>query len=373
MWVNSIFARWLTATVVVCIATSAVLDAQPRGDDRGPPGDVSGPPPRDARGPGGAPPFGGSGGPTEGTSKQGYLFTNGEYVPPPYDLRLADDVLTVNGKPLECILPAYGYGGRGSGPRSGEQRPWRSAVTDLQSQLNSDLAVLSFANQPYVVLDTSNTYDLLKSLTMQSGRAVRQAGVRERLPEGFDKAVWDQWLDGFAPPGDLLQRAAALMSTFESSEREAAAALRATRWLNRLSYPLAVSGMVLSVLAVGHLLGGRPHARQNLAGLDESPEMIRSLNWSLLLVAAFSLFDLTWTILAANAGQLRELNPIGSHLIENPRQLAGFKIGITMPSLALLWLLRKHKRAQVAAWWVCLILTFVTLRWLTLSPLYVTT
>jgi hypothetical protein len=66
---------------------------------------------------------------------------------------------------------------------------------------------------------------------------------------------------------------------------------------------------------------------------------------------------------------MQELNPIGSHLIGNPRHLAGFKIGITLPSLLLLWLLRKHKRAQAAAWWLCLILTFVTLRWLTMSPL----
>jgi hypothetical protein len=68
---------------------------------------------------------------------------------------------------------------------------------------------------------------------------------------------------------------------------------------------------------------------------------------------------------------MHELNPIGSHLVENPRHLAGFKLGITLPSLALIWLLRKYKRAQVAAWWICLVLTFVTLRWLMLSPLFV--
>jgi hypothetical protein len=201
---------------------------------------------------------------------------------------------------------------------------------------------------------------------------VRLISVRERLPDTFDKDVWDRWIDNFQPSGELLHRAAAVVNKFEIAQRAADRDLRATRWLNRLSYPLAVGGMVLSVLAVGHLLGGRPHARQRVIGLDESPEMVASLNWSLLFVVAFTLLDLTWTILASNAGQMHELNPIGSHLVENPRHLAGFKIGITMPSLALLWLLRKHKRAQVAAWWVCLILTIVTLRWLTFSPLFVT-
>ena len=37
----------------------------------------------------------------------------------------------------------------------------------------------------------------------------------------------------------------------------------------------------------------------------------------------------------------------------------------------LLVALRKHHRAQVAAWWVCLILTVLTFRWLVLNSLFV--
>lgn len=306
--------------------------------------------------------------PSEASSKQGYVFVEGEYLSPPYEIRFADNVLTVNGRALECKPPHRSYGGRGFGSRAGEAS-WRFMLGEVLSQLSSDLVVLSFKDQPYVVLDSNTTYDLLKAMTTEGGRAIRQVSIREQLPEDFDKTVWDAWIDGFEPPGELLQRAAVLVNLYEDSQREAQADMRATRLMNQLAYPLAIGGMVLTVLAVGHLLGGRPHARQRVIGLDESPEMIHSLNWSLLFVAAFSLLDLTWTILAANAGQMQELNPLGSHLIENPRHLAGFKVGITMPSLALLWLLRKHKRAQVAAWWLCLILTFVTLRWLTMSPL----
>jgi hypothetical protein len=317
-------------------------------------------------------------GPTEGSTRQGFLFINGEYVSPSYEIRLTDGEMWVNGKKLECQPPSRGYGrGYGPGPygpygpRTADAQPWRYMVGELQGQLGSDMAVFCFAEQPYVVLDSSATYDLLKAMTAENGRALRQVSVREKLPEQFDKAVWDAWVETFEPSGELLNRAAVLINSFEAAQREADADMRATRLLNRFAYPLAVGGMVLSVLAIGHLLGGRPHAREQAIGRDESPAMIHSLNWSLMFVAAFTLLDLTWTILAANAGQMHELNPIGSHLIENPRHLAGFKLGITLPSLALLWLLRKHKRAQVAAWWICLVLTFVTLRWLALSPLFV--
>lgn len=319
---------------------------------------------REFRGFGGPPPFSPL---TEGSSSKGFLFLDGTYVPPPYEIRLMDDKVSINGKILECQPPQRGHGFRGFARQV--EATWRSAVSEITGDLSNDFVVLCFKDQPYVRLDGTMTYDMLKAMTAEGGRAMRQISLREQLPENFDKSLWDQWIERYEAPGDLLQRAAVLTNTYETTQLKAEADMRATRLLNQLSYPLAVGGMVLTVLAIGHLLGGRPHARQRIVGIDASPEMLHSLNWSLLFVAAFSLLDLTWTILAANAGQMHELNPIGSHLVGNPRHLAGFKIGITLPSLALIWLLRKHKRAQVAAWWLCLILTFVTLRWLTFSPL----
>ena len=124
----------------------------------------------------------------------------------------------------------------------------------------------------------------------------------------------------------------------------------------------------MSVLALGHLLGGRPHAGKSTQGIDASPEMIRALNWSVGFTVAFSLLDLVWTILALNSNSVTELNPV-SQFIQDPRHLAGYKISITFSCLAVLWLLRKYKRAQVATWWLCLVLTLVTCRWLLVDTL----
>ena len=158
--------------------------------------------------------------------------------------------------------------------------------------------------------------------------------MRERLPAEFDKTVWDDWIDHFEPPEDLRQRAAVLVARYVETQRAAEAQIRAAQWMERLAYPLSVGSMVLIVLAIGHLLGGRPHAGKPTFGVDPSPEMIRALEWSLFFTAAFSSIDLIWTILAANTNQMRELNPIGSQWIEDPRHLAGFKISVTFSCLA---------------------------------------
>lgn len=351
------------AASLVLVASSSAL-AQGRHERGG------GPPPHDFRGPDGPR---GYDGPTEATAKAGFVFVDGEYLPPPYDIRFAGEDLSINGRKLTCIPPppiffGRGFGGHGS-QRGGEQS-WRHMVLELKNHLSNEAVVMSFANQPFFVLDTSTAYDLLKSMTMQAERSVRQVSVRERLPDGFDKQIWDDWIDGFKPPENLRQRAAVLINKYDETQREALEDIRARRWLEALSYPLSVSGMVMSVLAIGHLLGGRPHAGRPTFGLDPSPEMIHALNWSLFFTAAFSSIDLLWTIAASSTNDITELNPIGSQFIHDPRHLAGFKVGMTFSCLAVLWLLRKHKRAQIAAWWVCLVLTLVTCRWLMVNSLF---
>ena len=313
--------------------------------------------------------------PLEITVEKGFLFIDGEYVAPPYEIRCDAEKLTVNGREVTCKPPQRDFSGRGFGGfgSRGSDFSLRYFFSQMHGQLSLELVVMSFEGQPFVSFDTSHTYDLLKSLIFTGSRSVRQVAVRNQLPHDFSRPVWDDWISNFKPPDDLKIRAAALTNSFEQNQENALADIRAQRLLERLSYPLSVGGMVLSVLAIGHLLGGRPHAGKATLGLDPSPEMIRALNWSVAFAAAFSVLDLVWTILATSANSgVTELNPIGSQFVHDPRNMAGFKIGVTFSCLALLWLMRKHKRAQIAAWWLCLILTLVTCRWLLIDSLLVT-
>lgn len=350
----------------------------PRGEGRGPRGDTRsprdiGPPPRGFDSPRGFDqpprPFDG---PQEATAKAGFLFIDGEYLQPPYEIRHEDDSVTVNGQKLTCVPPPPEFSGfgRGFGGPPRPEQSLRSLVGRLQRELSGNGVVLSFADQPFVQFDNSTSSDLLRSFTTSDGqRDVRQAEVSQRLPENFDKKVWFDWIENFDPPADLVRRGALLLATYDEKQREAEAQIRARRWLEALIYPLEVSGMVLSVVALGHLLGGRPHAGQPTRGIDPSPALIHALNWSLFFAAAFSLLDLAWTIVTVRTDDTRELNPIGSQLIHDPFRLVAFKVGVTFACLALIWVLRRHKRAQIAAWWICLVLTLVTCRWLMVNAL----
>ena len=312
--------------------------------------------------------------PQEVTVREGYLFVEGEYLSPPYHLQATEQGLLVDGKPVACEPPRLGpgFGGMGPGvglgsfgpPRSGEML-WRRVLFEIEQHLMHRCAVLLFEGQPALVLDSGATYDLLASLTRIEGRSLRQVSLQQRLPPEFDRAVWDAWITQYLPPTELRERAAVLIHLFETAEQQLQEQMRSSQWKDSLAYPLTVCGMILTVLATGHLLGGRPHAGKPTSGIDTSPEMIRALEWSLFFAVALSVFDLAWTILAADGGLMQELNPLGRHLIEDPRQLAGFKMGATLPAVGVLWLLRKYKRAQVAAWWVCFVLTIVAFRWLT--------
>jgi len=355
--------------------------------------------------------------PLVANTTKGFVFLDGEYVPPPYEIRHGENEVSINRQKLTCrpTRGFYGSGGgpdgrgfgpggrgpgggpngdglRGRGPSGGggpggggpggfgggrNSDPWRFMVSEIVQQLAADSIVMSFADQPLVVFGSSGpTYDLLKALTSDDkatdgdGKAVSPVSFLDKLPDGFDPAVWDEWISSYEPPADLRKRAHTLVASYDANEREAMVAIAATKRLNAWAYPLTLGMMVVTVLALGHLLGGRPHAGKPTAGIDDSPAMLRALNWSLIFVVLLSLLDLTWTILVGQAGQMRELNPVGSHLIQDPRHLAGFKIGATLPSLGLLWLLRRHKRAQVAAWWICLILVFVAFRWVTVNSAY---
>ncbi len=73
--------------------------------------------------------------------------------------------------------------------------------------------------------------------------------------------------------------------------------------------------------------------------------------------------DVIWTLLSAQAGQMRELNPLAARLLGQPDALLTFKLACTVGPAALIFALRRHRAAQLAAWWMCFITTLVACRW----------
>ena len=303
---------------------------------------------------------------------QGILLVDGHYVPLPITMRVEGGQLLANDLPVN------------SKPEQPSDRPRfrrptpRQVAEDHGMQLARQLAnpqvVVAIADQPVVVL-TSPVHqgELLRRLArLGPGPAVHPVAFDDKLPSDLDRAVWNRWMADFSPSPEFVSRVTAHLDRFDRVEREGQAAIAATRRLQDFSYPLSLIGMVAAVLGFGHLLTHRPPVDAKALDIDASPLALRVLTYSLLLVVLYSALDLTWSILAYQAGEMLEMNPLGSHLIDDPLRLIAFKVGATGVSVGLLFYLRKYCKAQLAAWWICLILTLLTARWLMLSSMFVT-
>ena len=303
------------------------------------------------------------------SAADGFLFLNGQYVPLPCDVALEGESLTIGGVLVESTPPLPG--GDWPGGKTRRHRPGSGArrlgTEIVQHLIGGDVVVL-FPNQPLIAVPRGKPqYDLLTTLLSDSGR-VTPVSVNRQLRAEHQPA-WGAWLATFEPAGEFRRRAEDMIALYDQREAEGISAIAANRRLHLFAYPLSVLGMVVTTLGMGHLLSHRPPVGAKSLETDASPLALRVLTYSLALVVVYAVLDLTWTILAHQAGQMLELNPLGSHLIENPLHLVAFKAGATGLAVGLLFVLRKYRRAQLAAWWVCLVCTLLTARWLTVSPL----
>lgn len=135
--------------------------------------------------------------------------------------------------------------------------------------------------------------------------------------------------------------------------------------IEELAYPLTMAGMIVTVIAFGHLLSSSPEPGTGVTGQNSAPIAKMMVIRSIVFVVLLSSLDLIWTIMASQSGQMRELNPIASRYINNPTDLIAFKGLATLVGAALLIALRQYRQAQIASWWMCLVCTVLAFRWLT--------
>ena len=135
-------------------------------------------------------------------------------------------------------------------------------------------------------------------------------------------------------------------------------------------YTLNVLGMLLSVYSLGTLLSARPSSSRPWSETESSPDALRLMKRCLIIVVCLSLFDLSATIMTNSAGGFSELNPFALSLLDDPVHLSVFKFATTGMSVGILWSRRAFVGAQTASWWLCLILTLVAARWVTIHSLF---
>ena len=191
-------------------------------------------------------------------------------------------------------------------------------------------------------------------LRASDGEQLRDSLSDDDSPSAQTIVRLQRVLDSFEAENAVLD--ANIESAFSSVER--------AEWS---SYAFSVAAMLIAALSFGHLLTATPPRRERWTQIDASPDALRSVVESLVLIGILSLIDLLWTTVRSTEFHFHEMNPLGSRLLLEGDSLAAFKVISLASSIVVLFILRKYKGAQLASWWACMICTLVTFRWIVLD------
>ncbi|WP_146524017.1 DUF5658 family protein [Novipirellula artificiosorum] len=330
---------------------------------------------------------------------RGFLFFDGKYIERPYVFYQQGSEWYVNEYSLASLDYQAGnkgqpfppdrnqrFGGRnefgrrtarstnvGRRPPSPDDRsPVDRGVRDVQSMLHSGGSAVCFAGFQPVTFDRTNAgAELIQRL--KGGGDIKGTEMEESYKIGpVSEQARDhieQWIASYEPSRAFLQNANPELKYLSWVNNNTQSVSESVLRLQRWSYPLTLFAMVLVVLGFGHLLSHRP-SESDQGDQRAKRESDRLFRRSLLLIAGLSLLDLVWTILASQSGTMKELNPIGSGMIDDPLQLTAFKLFVTTMAIGLFYILRRAPLAQRASWWSCLVLTLVAARWLVFNSMF---
>ncbi len=344
----------------------------------------------------------------ESPGKQGFIFLDGQYLPAPYEAELTEDTLTINGREVQADafdLSEYEGWEPDRDSRFGRRRPrWaqesrespgdsqvlrvnysegsrrfretakassadrlRRFFQDVRTVQFGMILVLDSGEKPLLLYPGQGGIELIRALRATDGTAA--ANQISSQVAGVD-ATWDRLLAEFQPTAEFNAHADAKLERFDRAEVDGERVTAGTLWISKISYPLTVFAMAVVVLGFGHLLSNRPQIESSGTDPTDWSKHRKVVGQSLLIVALLSVVDLVWTLGTANAGLMRELNPLGSGMIAEPVRLFLFKATVTGVAIGILYRLHRRPIAQVASWWCCLLLTLLTARWVMFQSMF---
>ncbi len=296
------------------------------------------------------------------TVDRGYLFVQGRYVP------LGSEIDAVTGV---VTLPADYVQTMDESTSDVADSKSASPALELTNDAEANLKIISALRSDGVVVCQSEAAPQAWPLA-EGGRAVLAClldpatdspDVVSDLPGEFQHPSWRRWLTTAAVTPDFAERAQTEVSGWTETISANKAQSVARRRLANLGYPLMLVGMILVVLSFGQLLWFRPGVKllsaEGEAPISPETATVRCI----VLLVMMSLLDLTMTLLAHQAHAMLEVNPIGNRILSSVPTLIGFKLGLTAFAATILYVARRQKIGQLAAWWGCLILCLLTARW----------
>ncbi len=309
--------------------------------------------------------------------EEGFVVFDGRYVPAPYIVEQSGDNVFVNDRLIPYELGSRRGFGMGSGfglsrwrGSGGERRSFLFSQTEQQLGSGGLLFVFEEGASGFIV--PQNSLAVLDILLSDASEDEKSLSLADGRYPRFDSAEWAGIVEGFESTSDLIERIDQIEAENTRLLEESLAARQRVELLDSapVRYGVTVIAMVLVVIAFGSLLNDRPMSNARWSDIDQSGDRVAMVTRNVVLLALLNGFDLALTLVAQQAGGFMELNPLGAKLAAHPAYLAAFKLTALLGSCLILMMLRKYRGAQTASWWLCLLCTILTFRWLTYNSMF---
>lgn len=315
----------------------------------------------------------------EQTVEEGVLLVDGQFVQPPYVIEASGNNVTVNG--LDCFEVTTRNHQKKSESDSRRRRRSSDMDDDVEGDYENPRSARRAAEGMAETLEGSNIVVVVpggRPRLIRSGSAVftfcdamlaekpSPQQVEDFLQIGGREGQSDFWrtlLTESSPSGLFRDRLQTRLDEIQANELEGIARHNALTRMETFSYPLTLAGMLVGVIALGHVLKWTARSIVAEQREDYAPEVTRCVEIALLLMLVMSAIDLTWTILAGQAGVMREVNPLAAGYIQSPLQLIVLKVFATGLGCGILYVWRQRRQVQNATWWMCLVCVLLTFRW----------
>ena len=300
----------------------------------------------------------------------GNVVVRGEYVEPPYRITLAGRNVFINDEQITS-LP--------------EQSNTEKVVTAgefiarLERTLFWGSTLIVFDDETRLVVDSMAAEEFFASMlnaeTIQEKVQIvfEQADYDEFSKNRISTAQWRAALENFpssAAVGECVDSecpGSAEYATHATDQDHVGAEKSHTAWA---MYLLNSTGMLLASVSLGVLITNPPNANATWIATLRSHAALQLVKRCLILSVILSVFDLVSTITAESTGGFAEANPLAAFLLHDPSILTFAKLFGTCLTTGLLWSQRQYVGVQLASWWICFVLTLVTIRWVVVDSLF---
>ncbi|MCR9201916.1 MAG: DUF5658 family protein [Planctomycetaceae bacterium] len=364
-------------------------------------------------------------------TSEGMLFFDGQFVPGPYNISASQTVLKINDHvitiPQSEVEPQQNRNGNGNGNGNGgarrgpgnrgqanrgpggpggpgfrngrgrRPRPFVEYENALEDEYYEDpyyeddydsvrgiartgRSISGWLQNDYIVFvkangkssyfsDASQIYPLFELIMSPVPTSQQIALYDDNRALAYSAEEWPAFRENIERTEALDAEMFRRMTFIEELEAANESRVRAVQRMEYLSYPLTIVGMLLSVIAFGHMLQWSGRGLAAINDTSVSPESVRYGVVALWLMMGMSVVDLCWTVLASQAGAMQETNPLAAGMLDSPLRLAGFKVLATGVGLGILYAWRRRAQIQQATWWMCLVCVLLTFRWVVFDTL----